>query len=668
MFPSSSSFTGSFPRLTDPKEEAMYRFYARRRDIEHSSSDSSDSGTFLISNVESRVATLPAKPLPLASWVNEACWKAQQLFKNRPGNKSLSAEVSEISARYGVEPLDIDVYARFILGDEAAVQKCPPTVLIVAKWDELSSKTWEAIVRDVKKLVDKVDASASLSIGVEMIDVWHTQEKYPSPVPLIKYPSTLRNDWELIRSKALDILDLYDETRHCINIMSLIIYGTNRDARLNDLTLHIALGYESKESGWPRVRSNIKTMLEKFPYPIHVRFEYNDLSEFYPFDFKKWDKPDDGGITTKRGFKPTKHQYHHVIVPGDDIGAAGYIEVPGDNNRPSQKVFPGGGTVGCWVEITTTTEKKWKPYILTNYHVVRPAVQGFQLAVKDSGNMGPGIPVQNSPLEQADLKGITPLFQGLKFDIESPTRRTHSYAVHALEDLIREKPDNVAMLKRKLKENKEFFDKGKHIVGSVFLASGFARRTDKNGRLDWALIKPTDGALGRAGKNELPGLVKWQERGYVAEVRMRPYASATVLKYTDAKTLKKYTVSDNVWKVGAATGPTGGPFQCLRSSVRLGHDSHLVAHFDANPHPESNRAYLTEEYACYVMAGKDTLSSEGDSGSVCFDEWGNAVGLLFRGQSGKRGNEHCYVTPIEDVFNDIVAFADGVITGIRIKE
>lgn len=58
IFPTNSPFSGSFPKLINPKEIAMHRYHARRRNIEHSYCSSGDSGTFLVSNVESRVATL----------------------------------------------------------------------------------------------------------------------------------------------------------------------------------------------------------------------------------------------------------------------------------------------------------------------------------------------------------------------------------------------------------------------------------------------------------------------------------------------------------------------------------------------------------------------------------------------------------------------------------
>ncbi|KAK0708446.1 hypothetical protein B0H67DRAFT_590275 [Lasiosphaeris hirsuta] len=47
---------------------------------------------------------------------------------------------------------------------------------------------------------------------------------------------------------------------------------------------------------------------------------------------------------------------------------------------------------------------------------------------------------------------------------------------------------------------------------------------------------------------------------------------------------------------------------------------------------------------------------------------GRAVALLFSGQMAQAVNSWAYITPIEDVFNDIKAFSKEEITDIRIVE
>lgn len=84
-----------------------------------------------------------------------------------------------------------------------------------------------------------------------------------------------------------------------------------------------------------------------------------------------------------------------------------------------------------------------------------------------------------------------------------------------------------------------------------------------------------------------------------------------------------------------------------------------------------HRPYLSDEFLYLGLPdpAEHWLASKGDWGSVVFNGDGAAVGLLCRGHTAQQAKgSYAYVTPIEDVFEDIKAFSSKQITDIRITE
>jgi len=97
-------------------------------------------------------------------------------------------------------------------------------------------------------------------------------------------------------------------------------------------------------------------------------------------------------------------------------------------------------------------------------------------------------------------------------------------------------------------------------------------------------------------------------------------------------------------------------------NVSLAEDRHVQEHMT-----KTERSYLSTEYLFHGMGTGSRIAQKGDSGSVAFDAEGNAVGLLFRGcQANSATDSHAYITPIEDVFEDIKAYSNHKILDIRI--
>ncbi|KAK3364269.1 hypothetical protein B0T25DRAFT_493064 [Lasiosphaeria hispida] len=346
---------------------------------------------------------------------------------------------------------------------------------------------------------------------------------------------------------------------------------------------------------------------------------------------------------------------------GEDIGPECYIKLgnSGDENR-----VPGLGTLGCWIEIKTIREPQWTKYALTNYHVVRPAFDGFQLGTNEDDETTVLEPVKNSDLWDVDRRGMDPRFASKKADIEHPTRAKHCFAVQVLTEEIEEDPDHpdTPQCRECLSEIKSFFDNNEQHLGSIYCASGYSRRTVNDGRLDWALIKPTGTGVARIGKNSLPTRGDWESKGYITS---KPRARG-ILKQPPTHGLRSIPNGGSIFKVGTTTGATGGLFSQIKPRVRFVEDAHVKPYMKSQ-----HRPYLSNEFMYIGLPepGEPWLAKKGDSGSVVFDTEGRAVGLLFRGHMAQQAtSSYAYITPIEDVFADIKAFSNSQITDIRIAE
>ncbi|KAK4164616.1 hypothetical protein QBC43DRAFT_317245 [Cladorrhinum sp. PSN259] len=648
---------------------------ARYRDLEHSSSDSSDAGIFLISNVRRRVGAPPLKPLPIDSGYNKACAAVYSIFNSFP-NGNLDDCIKEIAREAGVEALGIDVVARMPVGDGDTPNPddFPPTILIVARWaGEQSHGIWEKVVTDTKKLVDQLVTRASgslgrLQVGVEMVDLELTLRRYLSPILKAEYSDALDRDWCKIRDEVVDILHQNPNTKSMVNIVALFKLGTNEDIGKNPLTVFVGVDYGSEESKWPPILDEIQELLNRYPYKLRFHMEHNSTVGHYPsFEIKNksWSADDEMEILNIRGFDPAEHNYNKIVDIGDDIGPARYLKAPdGDDLR-----FPGTGTLGCWVEIKTLKKPQWTKFALTNYHVVRSAFDGFQLG-KDPKNNDKSIilaPAQGSDLWNIDINGVSPSFAGKKVDIESPTRRLHSFVVWNLETRIKRYPQQAAKLQRVLKEKKAFFDNNRQHLGTVYAASGYARRTKNNGRLDWALIQPTGTGVERVGQNKLRHNSDWVRRGYSTRAPTLPESALVprLQQRTKTPSLGNLSIGSVVYKIGATTGPTVGRYAYPKPRVRISEDAHVEEHI------KSPVEYLSTEflYLALTEVRGSVVAGRGDSGSVVFDRVGTALGLLFRGFEAQGGSgTHALITPLEDVFEDIKAFSKNQITDIRIAK
>ncbi|KAK0707774.1 hypothetical protein B0H67DRAFT_495703, partial [Lasiosphaeris hirsuta] len=254
----------------DPFDFAR-RKRARYRYTEHSSSDSSDAGTFLVSNVKFRVGAPPLPPLPVRTSGSNACALVQEAL-----GFSLNDQAKIIAKAEGVEPLSVELVSRYIPG--SMPNEGRPTLFIMAKWSESSPQIWEKIVKKTKKFVDSLTCGGYLEdvgIGVEMIAKELTLAKCITPIPASEFTDALCRDWQHITEKVLDILDIYPSTKSRVTSIALFKLGFSTNYNTNPLTVYISVDYESEENKWPPVIGKIQQLLNHYPHNLHVHMEHN---------------------------------------------------------------------------------------------------------------------------------------------------------------------------------------------------------------------------------------------------------------------------------------------------------------------------------------------------------------------------------------------------------
>lgn len=330
------------------------------------------------------------------------------------------------------------------------------------------------------------------------------------------------------------------------------------------------------------------------------------------------------------------------------------------------------GTLGCYIELKLSTESQWKRLALTNYHIVRPLLEGFQLEGPVDGRQGarPGV---GTLLRTCDDDGIRQ-GHGLGLQFEHPSRRRHNHMVELLKLDLSElathlqdstQPsgpgikDDYMTVQKRLDEKKDFFDDDKHILGPVFAASGFRRRSASGHRMDWALV---DVVPNRQGINGLPTrkMDEWRKNGVLPKHRPANAQWDSPQLHQPGSSLKSMKDGTRVWKLGAKSGPTFGTYSGFKAAH--GGLKGLSIYTDSSGTLEHSFVPIDTS-----GSGGSVLTVPGDSGSIAYDSVGCAVGMILSGIPPKRTRgAFTLVTPIEDAFEDIKKFTGAV--AIRVAQ
>lgn len=569
-------------------------------------------------------------------------------FNNLSGDEPMYDGAWAQPAYDGDEDFHIGVISRYPPG-------CPmlgrSTILINADWNDTSApQTWPAAVQQIHSALTNI-APTFGSLDIELRSVFLARRRYVYP---IDDDELLRNEWNSnIIHKINNILDGDEATRGHVNAISLSRLGFFCHPTKNPITLYIALAQGSQEVLWHGVIDKIKAYLEKVPRHIEILLQHNDW-EHSAFDLV----PPNEIPPLRSNSDEQAPNYSMKVNLGADIGGSKYPESL--DGEPFNSLL---GTLGCYLKVKH--KGKSLTLALTNYHVVRPLLEGYYMEF-DGGWQPNRVAGDGTALKQADLEGIQ-VQKDDSLKVEHPSRRRHNRTLLQIQYAIdlekkrgkmdAKKQEKIKTLEEERRNKTAFFDNGNHRLGHVWAASGFSRRTpDGQRRLDWALIQVRPE---RIGTNVLPDRPTWVtfQSGNIYPTsleadHLQPFESkSSITTMTPAR--------EAGYKMGAATGPTGGTYSGYHQSTGISEAQYLGS------------GEKTKEHQFLPLEEKpgEGLGAPGDSGAVIFNEYGRVVALLFRGQNpnkqfyadkepsrtveAKKRELFTLVTPIEDIFQDI---------------
>ncbi|KAK0711762.1 hypothetical protein B0H67DRAFT_300502 [Lasiosphaeris hirsuta] len=644
----------------------------RSRRTEASSESESNIGTFDISNVDLRVVT-PPRPLPLTSFAgSQECMGIKTEFGDEFQQQAIQfAMQCDIPA----ETLSVSITAREFRDDRWDSQ---PTVLIVVdEWTEASRQTWEQVVRRLKIYIDERVSSSFgarfIDISVEMIARDLLRLKYCAPLDTADPAyERIKSEWPKIKARIYDLLERYDSTRGRMTAIALFELGFNEYSR-NPKTVYVSVDYTSRQKTWPIVLKQMQEEVDKFQLGLHVHLEHN-LMGHYAFNLLP---PN----LSRQEIDERKKDYDYMlntpyktgVMLGDDISAGHYITRSDDGQRCNPMV----GTLGCWLQVNVRG-KGWVKMALTNYHVIRPCLDGYTLLSRQvelapapdipeetTGKVAirpvTSKPIPNSDLWNADRFGLS--VDGLHRDtlrVEHPSRMKHNFTVNELKYEIANNErhnypcDNV---KVGLNDVLAFFDSGREYLGHVVSASGYLNRTDSNGRLDWALVQPISDD--RIGGNKLPEKADWVSNGYNAQTWPSPHTFGAELKPQLRSIYLDLQPVDRVFKNGASTKATVGQWTDIKMDCIIEEEKYMGRNADN---------LKSTEFMFFRIHDDGLFANRGDSGSVVWGKDGHVLGLVFTGNTPQQvdGRPYALVTPIEDIFKSIIQQSGGEILEVRI--
>lgn len=567
-----------------------------------------------------------------------------------------------------------------------------PTLMISAPWSHEMQGAWVEVVQELVIFLRELlrnSGNKDRDIHVEIIAPELQQTIYYGDVS----EPFLLGSWDTVMDMVYKRLQSFEATKDHMTTIALEKYGVDPDRRSNPPTVYISVDHDSDETQWPVILTDIKSTIDAVGWNhVQVHIEHN-LNMSCAFDLL----PPTGNTGERKNLglaanKLLTGDYSQVVRIGDDFGPSHYVTRTDGTPRD-----PGNGTIGCLVQIKSKSHPDWRTYILTNYHVVRSAFDGFTLAPAGMGSRVVA-PSKSSDLWKIDANGYTPRsrIKNKPAGFESPSRSKHNFTIWSLdnsiltlskqvvryeeslritkntkaEENLREIKKEIAALKVEKQRKLQFFDDNKQVLGDLYAASGFGRTSPNNRRMDWALLKLD---ASRQASNRLPDRKVWTSQFPYPDAH--PFMTFGELLKDQSQSIETPNQSglienpsgvdwpryrSSVYKVGATTGTTTAEFHVAQDAVILKDDKHLKV-------PVSKElAFGPSKHS--ANRGERKFCAHGDSGSVVFDDEGGIIGLLFRGHKNNNSFDegYGYVTPIEHVFQDIKDFSKGQITDIRI--
>ena len=540
------------------------------------------------------------------------------------------------------EAHETEVVYRTIPGDSPSEDDA--TVIIYASWiDDERAQSWYLAAHEIKNVL--ITSALTRSLKVELLS-WHLTE--PRVIDIVEASHPLVGAWPIVNSRIHEILEGYPRLNMgWKSIDALRIGYRSEDPTPMPVTISIIVDYALNRRDWFRAERLIKAMVDQIDNydltDVQVEFERGMIDPSMAFPLYK---PDRVG----EDYDIIPEDYPDRVSMGSSFGPDKYFTC-NSNELP----IPGPtATIGGYLEIRQKGGN-WKKYAITNYHCVRQAIDGHTFIQDKKGKTREGPVKQNSELQKADKGGIGPGRKDReKITFESPSRRKHRFTIQShdediarAEELLKKQPNN-AQVQQTLKMDREmrarkidYFNQGKHLLGCLFMCSGYKQRLEKS-RIDVAVLEIHNTKM---GNNTIPEAARWPP----APVR-KPLMAGQMLN--GIASCKIGHGLSTVYKFGARSGGTYGQFSHIKSNVRMP--------WDDQPHVQMG--YSTE----YVFVANRASPSrpfleQGDSGSFVFTEEGEWLGLAWGGtvRMNEAGGPMAYITDAQTVLDWIGSRGNG---------
>lgn len=641
-----------------------------RRSGQKSDEYESCNGPFGVSNRLYRVGAPPLLPLPLIGRRDAIVVDLETRFSGQFDRKvyDVLTENGIINQDFGEQGWSDDmsssddhhrkltswsIEARSSYADP---DRAVHTLLIHSYWKRDSPTTWENAVVELKRWFDKLLADNNVTMvdfHIEMIASEIFEKRFFSS---IDNRPDLDRDWNHIKQQVRQLLFKYPQLEESWTCVALLRCGRNPSRTENPATVYIAFDHSSDEILWVPFRQDLGSLLASMPHNLEFWLEHCATGFLGKFELLY----DICTPTKDKVYWDVETLYKQKANMGDSISAATYNFMEQEDEKGEQlapkKVCSTVGTLGCYVEIQQTKDGAWEKLILTNYHVVRPAIDGF----KRNKTKGIVTPDPASALYKADHEGFkSETAPATK--METPPRVEHNKALawHGNKMTMINSEEDKNELQIMIDDKIAFFDDEKHILGSLYAGSGFKFRTKTNGMLDWALIKP-DSA--RIGDNTLPSISRWPARN--SRFQDAPPATLKDIKLKEhlpaqfSVPVQKDPEAEGRVNDLATHAYVSGAFTYAATGSFLTHEPD-VSYTDWKYMTKEGVPKTTEHaFICHYTSVQSIqrLGQEGDSGSVVWDGEGHPLGLLFRGQISEHKHDLTFVTPMEYIFDHIKAF------------
>jgi hypothetical protein len=347
-----------------------------RRRRQRTTDESWQSGGTALSNVDHtcekfRVGAPSLYLLPLSNYRVEETEPEYRIFND------LQPSFEEVLAVEGIDYEEVAIYHRRIKGPAPSNPKEDLTILVHATWAEgTSEERWRSSVEAMRAILIQRNLQY---ITVEILSWELESPKYMSVVeaghPFVEaYSTGIRDKVKAILNEEPDL----EENWWAIDVIRL---GYDSDRKDNPIVISITVDWSLDPPNWATAERLIQDTLNEGGFrEIEVLFQRGEV-QLFTFAFAE-----------NKVFVPPMLPKEYIVKPGASISGTSYL-------KDTAGAFLRGpfGSVGVIMRVFKGGELHGH-YVLTNYHVIRPWIPGWQIGEEREDNRGRSElhPIENS--------------------------------------------------------------------------------------------------------------------------------------------------------------------------------------------------------------------------------------------------------------------------------